>query len=317
MKVPIKTIIKDLDLKLINHVTKDYFVIENMDLNRPGLQFANFFDYFAFIRVQVVGRVEMTYIKGKDKAYRREIMDKFFSSKIPCVIVARGLRPVPEMIEYANKYDVPVFSAKVTTTNLSLKLVDFLGKQLAPTATIHGVLLDVYGAGVLITGDSGIGKSETALELIKRGHMLVADDVVEITRVADNRIVGQSPELVRHMMEIRGIGLIDIRYLYGVGAVIRSKSIDLVMEMETWDETKMYDRLGIVDEYTTLLETQIPKLTMPVRPGRNTAIVVEVAARNFWLKKMGYNAAMEFDKRLTAKIRENRSSRASDRFLDD
>jgi len=198
----------------------------------------------------------------------------------------------------AKAHDIPVYGTAWVTTRFFVSAINYLSRALAPRSTIHGVLLDVYGVGVLITGESGVGKSEAALELVKRGHQLVADDVVDVCRVTDGRLTGESPETIRHFMEIRGIGIIDIKAMYGVGAVLMSKSIDLVMHLEEWKEKKEYDRLGLTDEYTTIMDVRVPQIVLPVRPGRNLAVVIEVAARNFSLKHMGYSAAQELDRRL-------------------
>ena len=209
------------------------------------------------------------------------------------------MKPPDELIDLAAKHDVPVLTTEMVTTKFFVRAINYIGRVLAPRSTLHGVLVDVYGVGVLITGESGVGKSETALELVKRGHQLVADDVVDICRVNDNRLVGQSPENIRHFMEIRGIGIIDIRAMYGVSAVLTSRSIDMVIHLEPWKEKKSYDRLGLSEDFTTIMDVRVPQIVLPVRPGRNLAIIVEVAARNFSLKQMGYSAAKELDRRLT------------------
>ena len=276
--------------------------IESSDINRPGLQFTGFWDYFAFERPQVLGKVEMTYLEMLDAKTRYERLSRFFSFDVPCVIICRNIRCFPEMEELAAARGIPVFRSTFVTTKVVLDMITFLNNYLAPRATRHGVLVDVYGVGIMITGESGVGKSEAALELVKRGHRLVADDVVDIRRVSDVRLVGESPEMVRHFMEIRGIGIIDISTMYGIGAVIRSKSIDMVVHLELWQEGKEYDRLGLNDEDTDILGVRVRKLVLPIRPGRNVAIVLEVAARNLRLKEQGYNAARELDKRLTERL---------------
>ncbi|WP_129723673.1 HPr(Ser) kinase/phosphatase [Xylanivirga thermophila] len=301
--IPIDDLTRSLDLETLyceeEHTAVD---IDTSDINRPGLQFAGFFDYFASDRMQVLGKVEMNYLEQLNPVVRDERLDVYFSYDIPCLIVARDME-VPEYImKYAKKYKRPVFSSKRVTTALINKLISYLDSQLAPRVTRHGVLVDVYGVGIFLAGESGIGKSETALELVKRGHRLVADDAVEIKKVAENRLIGESPELIRHFMEIRGIGIIDIKSMYGVGSVINNKPLDLVIYLEFWDEKKEYDRLGLSEEYTDILGVKLPKLVIPVRPGRNLAIIVEVAARNWRLKKLGYNAAKELDDRLNALI---------------
>jgi HPr kinase/phosphorylase len=217
----------------------------------------------------------------------------------------------PVLAELAAKRDVPVYQTAVVTTRFFMSAINFLSARLAPRVTRHGVLVDVYGVGVLLTGESGVGKSEAALELVKRGHQLVADDVVDICRVAENRLVGEAPEMVRHFMEIRGLGIIDIRAMYGVGAVVPTKSIDIVIHLELWRDNKEYDRLGLSEEFITVLGVKLPYIVMPVRPGRNLAIIIEVAARNWRLKRMGYNAAAELDNRLTEMLQRSREEEPS------
>ncbi len=275
------------------------------DINRPGLQFAGFYEYFAHERPQVIGKTEMTYLEAMDPQARRTVLEKLMSYQLPCVIVCWGMMPPKELLAIANAHGIPVFQSKQETTKLTFQAISYLNRELAPHVTRHGVLVDVYGVGVLLTGESGVGKSELALELVRRGHRLCADDVVDICRVSDNRLIGESPAMVRHFMEIRGIGIIDIRSMYGVGAVILSKSIDMNIHMENWDSSKEYDRLGLQEENVSILDVKVPYQVMPVRPGRNLAIIVEVAARNFSLKRMGYSAAHELDRRLNALIAQN------------
>lgn len=295
--------VKYLELEIIYSGENDYIQTDTSDLNRPGLQFSGFFDYFASTRIQVVGKVEMMYLEGLDAGTRRERLRKYFEYPVPCVIISRGMIPPVEMLEEARYFKRPLLQSKLVTTKLINKAINFLDAVLAPLITRHGVLLDVYGVGIMIMGESGIGKSETALELIKRGHRLVADDVVEIKKVSDNRLVGEAPEMVRHLMEIRGIGIIDIKSMYGVGAVINHKSIDIAIFMEFWESGKEYDRLGLEEEYTNILDVMIHKITVPVRPGKNLAIIIEVAAMNHRLKNMGYHAARDLSDRLTSHIR--------------
>lgn len=304
--IPIENIIDALKLEVIYSGNNTAIGVTTSDINRPGLQFAGFFDYFASERIQVLGKVEMTYLQELDPTVRYERLCQFFSYDIPCVIISRGMEIPQYITETAAKYNRPVFRSQLATTNLVSKLISYLVSALAPRITRHGVLVDVYGAGVFLMGESGIGKSETALELIKRGHRLVADDAVEIKKVAESRLIGEAPELIRHFMEIRGIGIIDIKAMYGVGAVINNKPLDMVIFMEFWDNNKEYDRLGLVEEYTEILGVKLPKIVLPVRPGRNLAIIVEVAARNWRLKNMGYHAAQELDNRLNALIQMNK-----------
>ena len=276
--------------------------IEVANVNRPGLQLAGYWDFFGYERPQLLGKVEMTYLSMLDDATRRERLAKFFSYDLPCIIICRGLPCFDEMLVLAAARKIPIYRSLKETTRCEMEVITFLSDALAPLETRHGVLVDVYGSGLFITGNSGVGKSEAALELVKRGHRLVADDVVEIRRVSDVRLVGQAPELVRHFMEIRGVGIINVKNMYGVGAVINSKSIDMVIHLELWDNNKNYDRLGLDEDFTAVLGVKLPKITLPVRPGRNLAIVIEVAASNHRLKKMGYNGAQELQDRLAAKI---------------
>lgn len=291
-----------LQLTELSPSTKTEWDIRSADLNRPGVQFCGFYEYFAFERPQVIGKVEMTYLESLEPAVRRERLEKYFSYDLPCVVICRGMTAPPELLEAAQARDIAVYQTSMLTTKFTFNAITYLNRCLAPRVTRHGVLVDVYGVGVLLTGESGVGKSEAALELVKRGHQLVADDVVDICRVSENRLTGECPEMVRHFMEIRGIGIIDIKAMYGIGAVATSKSIDLVMHMEHWVQGKEYDRLGLSEETITILGVKVPHQIMPVRPGRNLAIIIEVAARNLSLKRMGYSAAHELDRRLNEMI---------------
>ena len=301
-RVSIKELVKELNLNIVHMPKdKDYYVY-TQDINRPGLQFAGYFEYFAHDRLQIVGKSEYNYFSNMDAETRRNTLDEFFSYEIPALIVSRDLEVKPDVIEFAKKHNRVVLSTTRNTTRLVNSLSNYLDTKLAPHTTIHGVLVDLYGIGVLIRGESSIGKSETALELVQRGHRLVADDAVEIKKVDDRILVGQSPELLRHFLEIRGIGIIDVRSLYGVGAVKNSKGIDIVVYLESWDENKYYDRLGLDKEYEEILGVKVEKLVVPVKPGRNTSMVLEVAAMNFRQKGMGYDAAQEFTKKLAQLI---------------
>ena len=272
-RVSIREILRDLDLKVVYMPeNKDYYVY-SQDINRPGLQFAGYFEDFAYERIQIVGKTEYNYFSYIDEQKRREVLDKFFAHEIPVLIVSRDLEVKPDVVEFAKKYDRIILSTKRNTTRLVNRLSNYLDNKLAPQTTIHGVLVDIYGIGVLIKGESSIGKSETALELIQRGHRLVADDAVEIRKLDDSMLVGQAPELLRHFMEIRGLGIIDVKSLYGVGATKTSKMIDLVINLEGWDENKYYDRLGLDREYEQILGVNVEKLVVPVKPGRNTSMV--------------------------------------------
>ena len=273
--------------------SREEWDIRTPDLNRPGMQFCGFYEFFAFERPQLIGKAEMAYLDRQSAEKRYEILDKYFSYPIPCVIICRSLLPPPEFLDAAEKHDIPVYSSALVTSKFTALAINYLNRRLAPHVTRHGVLIDVYGIGVFLSGKSGVGKSEAALELVKRGHQLVADDVVDICRISDDRLIGTCPEKIRHLMEIRGIGVIDVKAMYGIGAVTVSKSIDLVIELETWDENKSYDRIGLHEQKTEIMGVSVPHQIMPIKPGRNLAIIVEVAARNLSLKRTGYNAARE------------------------
>ncbi len=284
--IKIADLAQAINLSVIYVGKRDTAEIDSSDLNRPGLQMSGFFEYFAVNRIQLFGMVEMTYLQTLDPQTRLVRLDRFFSHPIPCVLIGRNLTPPEEFLECARKYDVPVLMSGLTTTKLSHKTSIYLDELLAPVISRHGGLMDVYGVGMFITGDSGVGKSETALELVKRGHRFVADDVVEIHKLSDDTLVGQSPDIIRHMMEIRGLGIIDVSVLYGMGSVVREKSITLSIHLEPGD-VRDIDRLGTADNHITLLGIKVPQITLPVRPGRNLAIVMEVAAMNFRLKSIG------------------------------
>ena len=284
---------KALKLECLLPSAKKEWDIRTPDLNRPGMQFCGFYEFFAFERPQLIGKVEMAYLEKLSPETRRTVLKRYFSYPIPCVIICRSLTPPPELLLEAETQGIPVYSSPLVTSKFTALAINYLNRCLAPHITKHGVLLDVYGVGVFLSGKSGVGKSEAALELIKRGHQLVADDVVDICRISDDRLIGTCPEKVRHLMEIRGIGVIDVKAMYGIGAVAISKTIDLIIELETWDENKAYDRIGIQDDETEIMGVRVPHQTMPIKPGRNLAIIVEVAARNLSLKRSGYNAARE------------------------
>ncbi|KPU26961.1 serine kinase [Caloranaerobacter sp. TR13] len=296
--IPIDNLINDMNLEVIYKPENPDIEITKSDLNRPGLQLTGFYNHFAYERIQLIGNVEWSYLTSLDKKTRDERFKRLLEYPIPAIIFTRNLEVFPEMIKWAKEFGRTILRTKLTTTKFISKLINYLDDMLAPQITIHGVLVEVYGIGILITGESGVGKSETALELIKRGHRLVADDAVEIRRVEENILRGKAPELIKHFLEIRGIGILDIKRLYGVGAIRNSKVIDLVVKLEYWDDKKAYDRVGLDEDYAVILDTKVPKITIPVRPGRNLAMIVEVAARNHRQKRMGYNAAEELDKRI-------------------
>lgn len=292
--VSIAKIIKEIRLQEVYLPrTAEEIMISSRDINRPGIEIAGFFDYFDEKRVQVLGRAELALLKEMEPERRLEILDAFFSRKPAVVILSRNLDLPDGMLEAAKKYGIAILRSADTTTELVGALVSYLNVELAPRITRHGVLVEVLGEGIFLVGDSGVGKSETAIELIKRGHRLIADDAVEIRRVSRHSLVGTAPENIRHFIELRGIGIINARRIFGMGAVKLTEKIDMAINLEIWDSSKVYDRMGIDNEYTEILGVQVPVLTIPVKPGRNLAIIIEVAAMNNRQKKMGYNAAQE------------------------
>ncbi len=307
-RVGLKKIIDEFGLELVYESTDINSVyITNNEVNRPSLQLAGFFDYFDNTRIQVIGRVEITYINKMTPEARRESFEKLFEKNLPFVIVTRDMTVPPEMRELAEKYNTPLARTHMSTSRFVSALIAFLNVELAPRVTTHGVLVEVYGEGILLLGDSGIGKSETAIELVKRGHRLVADDAVEVRRVSDKSLIGSAPDIIRHFIELRGIGIVDVKMIFGMGAVKNTEKIDLVINLESWKEKKQYDRLGLNTEYTEILGMQIPSVTIPVKPGRNLAVVIEVAAMNHRQKKMGYNAAEALNNRIINEMKSKSS----------
>ncbi len=305
--VSLNKMIEKLDLKnLTPEVSTEGIEISSPDINRPALQLAGYFEHFACERVQIIGYVEYTYLKSQNREEKLKNYERFMSSKIPCVIYASRTEPDEDMYEMARKYNKPLLFSNRMTSPLMAEVIRWLNVELAPCISIHGVLVDVYGEGILIMGESGIGKSEAALELIKRGHRLITDDVVEIHKVSDDTLVGTSPEITRHFIELRGIGIIDVKTLYGVESVKETQNIDLVIKLEEWDKEKEYDRLGLNEEYTEFLGNKVVCHSIPIRPGRNLAIIVESAAVNHRQKKMGYNAAQELYRRVQESINRNK-----------
>lgn len=297
--IPLKDIVDHFDLKIFNAPEGyEQKPISNDNVNRPGLQLVGYFDNFDPTRIQIFGHVENSYLDTIPSEKKTEIFDYLFSLGLPAVIIARDTEPSAECVEMAKKYNVPLFGYSGSTSHLLGSLIAYLSVMLAPRIIRHGVLVECYGEGILLLGDSGIGKSETAIELVKRGHRLIADDAVEIKKVSDQTLVGSAPEIIRHYVELRGIGVVDVRRLFGMGAIKETESIDLVVNLEPWVEMKPYDRLGLDTEYTEILGIKIPSLMVPVRPGRNLAIIIEVAAMNNRHKKMGYNAAKELTDRI-------------------
>ncbi|MDF2546387.1 HPr(Ser) kinase/phosphatase [Anaerosolibacter sp.] len=302
--VSIGELCKDLNLEVIHKSNQGDIKITVNDVNRPGLQLTGFYKSFAYERVQIIGKVEWNYFETLTPQLRKQRAKELFSYPIPCVVIARDLEVYEELLEAAVKFDIPLLRTNMSTTKFVSVLISYLEDKLAPVITRHGVLVEVYGIGILMVGESGIGKSETALELIKRGHRLVADDAVEIKRVDNSTLVGSAPEVIRHFMEIRGVGILDVVQLFGVGAVRNTKAIDLVIELENWKDQKQYDRLGMDEEYINILGVDLPKNTIPIKPGRNLAMIVEVAARNHRQKRMGFNAAETLNNRLLKQMNE-------------
>ena len=301
-KVKVSELVQQFHLEIVAGEDGLRRAIVTDDLNRPGLEMAGYFNYYPSERAQILGRTELAFLETLTTEERRDRMERLCHEETPCVILTRGLEVPNELIDIANERHCPVLRSGVATTILLSRITNFLEKRLAPTATIHGVLVDVYGVGMLITGGSGIGKSETALELVKRGHRLIADDAVEIRQTSDNQLFGSAPDLIRHLLEIRGLGILNVMTLFGAGAVRNSTNINLVVKLENWQQDKQYDRLGLDEEKTKIIETDVPLLTVPVRPGRNLAVILEVAAMNYRLKRMGYNAALQFTNKLTEAI---------------
>ncbi|MDD6824642.1 MAG: HPr(Ser) kinase/phosphatase [Oscillospiraceae bacterium] len=297
--VTLQQIIDELKLEelYLPKPAEEVLISEN-EVNRPGLQLMNFYEYFNPERIQILGKMEFAYLSTRSEAERTDIISKLFATHIPALIITRGLECFQEIITLAEKEGIPVLRSKDSTSNFVAALIAFLNLNLAPRITRHGVLIEIYGEGVLILGESGVGKSETAIELVKRGHRLVADDAVEIRKVSNISLVGTSPDNIRHFLELRGIGIINARRLFGVGAVKVTEKIDLVVELELWNPEKLYDRMGIDNEYVSILGVNVPSATIPVKPGRNLAVILEVAAMNNRQKKMGYNAAHELLDRL-------------------
>ena len=276
--------------------------VECTRVNRPGLQLAGYYGYYEHERLQIIGKMESQYIVTLDEEERKKKLEEFFASRPAGVIYTTSIPVFDDVIEYAEKYEVPLLRTTEKTSDFMAALIAYLNVELGPRITRHGVLVEVYGEGILLLGDSGVGKSETAIELVKRGHRLIADDAVEIKKVSATTLVGKAPELIRHYVELRGIGIVDVRRLFGMGSVKPTEKIDLVINLENWQEGKMYDRLGLDEQTMDILGIKVPMIVLPVCPGRNLSVVIEVAAMNNRQKRMGYNTAEEFNKRLMESI---------------
>ena len=307
--VTITELIKKMKMKnVLPEIDTDKVVLSHPDVNRPALQLTGFFDHFDRERVQIIGYVEQAYINTLPREVRVERYDKLLSSEIPCVVYSRGQEPDEDMQDLCLHYQVPLMVSDKSTSDLMAEVIRWLKVKLAPCISIHGVLVDVFGEGVLIMGESGIGKSEAALELIKRGHRLVTDDVVEIRKVSDETLVGTAPDITKHFIELRGIGIIDVKTLFGVEGVKEKQQIDLVIKLEDWKKDNEYDRLGLEEEYTEFLGNKVVCHSLPIRAGRNLAVICEAAAVNHRQKKMGYNAAQELYRR----VQENLTKKSDD-----
>lgn len=305
--VKLSEIVEKMDLK---NLTPDVELIGREvnvpDINRPALQLTGFFTHFDSDRVQMIGHVEDAYLKTLTDERKLEIYEELLSHKIPCIVFSRDMQPDQSLLDKAVEHGVPIFTTSKSTSSFMGELIRWLNVKLAPCISIHGVLVDVYGVGVLIMGESGIGKSEAALELIKRGHRLVTDDVVEIRKVSDDTLVGAAPDITRHFIELRGIGIVDVKSMFGVQSVRETQNIDLVITLEDWNRDKEYDRLGLEENYTEFLGNRVVCHSIPIRPGRNLAIIVESAAVNHRQKQMGYNAAQELYKRVQENLAKHR-----------
>ncbi len=296
---PLKKMLDEFKLEVLYMPENgENILISSNDTNRPGLQFAGFYEYFDNKRIQVMGMMERAYLEGIDLETRKKRIADLLSYRFPALILTRGQEVFPEMLEMAPNYEIPILRTDESTSVFIAKLLAFLNLQLAPRITRHGVLIEIYGEGVMIMGESGVGKSETAVELVKRGHRLIADDAVEIRKASNITLVGSSPDNIRHFLELRGIGIVNARQLFGIGAVKMSEKIDMVVEMEQWNPEKTYDRMGVDTHYMTILGVKVPLLNIPVKPGRNLAVILEVAAMNNRQKKMGYNAAKDLLRQL-------------------
>lgn len=303
-KMKLENLTPEIDVRSIR--------ITQPDINRPALQLAGYFEHFDATRIQIIGFVEYTYMEGLSEARKREVYEELMSYDIPCIVFCRELKPDAVFMETARAHHIPVLFTKKSTSAFMAEIIRWLNVKLAPCISVHGVLVDVYGEGVLITGESGIGKSEAALELIKRGHRLVTDDVVELRKVSDDTLIGTAPDITKHFIELRGIGIVDVKALFGASSVKDTQQVDLVIRLEDWDKDKEYDRLGLEENYTEYLGNKIVCHNIPIRPGRNLAVICESAAVNHRQKKMGYNAAQELYTRVQNSLARRREEETED-----
>ncbi len=301
--IPLSKLVEDFHLEVVCATAPlDKVLVNSPDVNRPALQIIEYYENFDEKRIQVIGNAEHSFLEKYSHEKLLEVFDKLFEKKIPALIFCRGLEVFPAVIENAKKHNVPILRTNDSTSSFTSALIANLNQVLAQRITRHGVLIEVYGEGVLLLGESGVGKSETAVELVKRGHRLVADDAVEIKKVSAISLVGSAPEIIRHFIELRGVGIIDVKRIFGIGAVKDAEKINMIINLETWVDGKMYDRLGLSEEYTEILGIKVPSILIPVKPGRNLAIIIEIAAMNNRAKRMGYNAAEVLNKRLMEKM---------------
>lgn len=284
--------------RLTQFGNSEEILISVADLTRPGLQLAGYYEHFGSDRMQLLGNMEMAFLEKLSPEERQERLDALFSKGIPCMILSRHHKAFPEMLRSSEQYNIPILRTDEATSSFMSSLIKHLNVELAPQTTLHGVLVEIYGEGILMLGESGVGKSETAMEIVKRGHRLIADDLVEVRRVSDTTLLGKAPEIIRHLIEIRGLGIMDVKELYGVSSIKMQENINFILNLEIWDDKKVYERMGINQEYTEILGIKIPSTTIPVRPGRNLAIIAEVAAANFRQRQLGYNAAEALAERL-------------------
>ena len=304
--VPLTTIVKEFELQVV-HAATDYESIQITveDVARPGMQLAGYFEHFDPMRLQVLGNVEMSYLSKLSAQERSRILDRLFSYKFPALLITRNIPPDEICLEMAKKHNVTLLRSDEPTSTITSALISYLKSVLAPRVTRHGVLMEIYGEGVLLTGESGIGKSEAAVELLKRGHRLISDDAVEIKKISGNSLIGTAPELIRDYVELRGIGIVNVAKLFGMGAVKIDNSIDLVVNIVPWNTHEVYDRLGLEDQYTEILGVKVPMNTIPITPGRNLAVILEVAAMNNRQRKFGYNPAREFTEHINRHFEKN------------
>ncbi len=304
--VPLKQLVEEFRLE-VAYAATDYEQIRITveDVARPGLQLAGYFDHFEPVRLQVMGNVEMSYISKLTEAERAIVFDRLFAYKFPALLIARNMPPDPKCLEMARKHNITLLRSREATSTIVSAIITYLKGELAPRITRHGVLMEVYGEGLLLMGESGIGKSEAAVELLKRGHRLIADDAVEIRKISGSALVGTAPELIRNYIELRGIGIINVAKLFGMGAVKSDNQIDLVVNIVPWNTQEVYDRLGLEDQHMEILGVKIPMYTIPITPGRNLAVILEVAAMNNRQRKMGYNSALEFTEQINRHFDEN------------